>query len=103
MMKKHFFFLLLTIVTVFAHAQPGTEIWLFDLSVSKNKVRITNGVNITNRMGYDNQPHFHRTLPIIYYSSIREDGRSEIFAYNIANKKTEQFTQTPEREYSPTL
>ncbi len=102
-MMKHIFLLLLTMATVFAYAQPGTEIWLFDLSVKKNKVRITNGVNITNRNGYDNQPHFHRTLPIIYYSSIRDDGRSEIFAYNIVNKKTEQFTHTPEREYSPTL
>ena len=102
-MMKHIFLLLLTLATVFAYAQPGTEIWLFDLSVKKNKVRITNGVNITNRNGYDNQPHFHRTLPILYYSSIRENGRADIFSYNFITQVTEKFTETPEREYSPTL
>jgi hypothetical protein len=84
-------------------AQPGTEIWLFDLSVKKNKISITNGKNITNRKGYDNQPHFHKNLPIIYFSSIGEDGRAEIFTYNFENALTEKFTATQEREYSPTL
>ncbi|MEO0471490.1 MAG: hypothetical protein AAF206_17805 [Bacteroidota bacterium] len=84
-------------------AQSGTEIYLFDLIVSDDGVSITNGRNITNRPGYDNQAYFHHHLPVIYYASIDESERSDIKSFNYQTGETKRFTQTSEREYSPTL
>ncbi|MBT1704227.1 TolB family protein [Chryseosolibacter indicus] len=100
--------LLLVIFSVFAlnyflKAQPATEIFLFDLSVKKNAVQISNPVNITNRRGYDNQPYFHPDKTILYYVSEDSVGRTDIFQYNYLTKQTRRLTHTPEREYSPTV
>jgi len=84
-------------------AQTGSEILLFDLKVKKGKVILSNPKNITNHPGYDNQPGFHTSEPIIYYSSFNDDGRSDIKSYNYHNGESKQVTQTQEREYSPTL
>ena len=86
-----------------AQQPPGTEILLFDLSVKKNKVTMSNPVNITNRIGYDNQPFFHPDEPLIYYASADEGGRTDIRVYNYQTGSTQSLTTTPEREYSPTV
>jgi Tol biopolymer transport system component len=83
--------------------QAGSEIYLFDLSVKNGQVVISNGVNITNHKGYDNQPYFHPSKPVIYYSSFNDSGRSDIKYYNYETKQTANLTLTNEREYSPTL
>jgi hypothetical protein len=92
--------LLLATVTV---AQTGSEIYLFDMKIKKGKVTLSNPVNITNHSGYDNQPSFHNSEPIVYYASFNEEGRSDIKSYNIKTEKTTNITNTSEREYSPTL
>ena len=102
-MKKTFFFFFLTFVARIVAAQTGSEIYLFDLSEKKGKVSVSNPVNITKHKGYDNQPFFHPVLPIIYYSSANEDGRTDILSYNYKVKQTKSITQTPEKEYSPTV
>ncbi len=101
-MKKPFTILLFILLTSSAFAQSGSEILLFDLKIKKNKITISNPKNITNHPGYDNQPGFNRNEPVLYYSSFNDDGRSDIKAYNYASNTTESFTQTSEREYSPT-
>jgi len=83
-------------------AQTGSEILLFDLKIKKNKITLSNPKNITNHPGYDNQPGFNRNEPMLYYSSFNDDGRSDIKAYNYETNTTTSFTQTSEREYSPT-
>lgn len=98
---------LLTCVFIFsglaAFAQAGSEIFLFDLHLRKDNVSIDNPKNITNHKGYDNQPFFHFEKPLIYYSSFNDEGRSDIKSYNYKAEETKSITQTPEREYSPTL
>jgi hypothetical protein len=84
-------------------AQTGSEILLFDLSIKKDKLVLSNPNNITNHVGYDNQPSFHADQPIIFYSSFNPDGRSDIKSYDYEKGETRSFTQTTEREYSPTL
>ena len=84
-------------------AQDPSDIFLFDLSVKKDKVIASNPVNITKHKGYDNQPFFHPKLPVIYYSSFNDDGRADIVSYNYKTAKTSGITQTTEREYSPTV
>jgi hypothetical protein len=59
--------------------------------------------NITQHVGYDNQPFFHPTQPLLLYSSFNESGRAEIKSYHLLTQKTSLVTQTEEREYSPTV
>ncbi len=90
-------------ISIFATAQTGSEIYLFDLSSKKGKITLSNPVNATNHPGYDNQPFFHTDKPIVYYSSFNEEGRADIKSYDYVTGETKFITQTNEREYSPTL
>jgi len=84
-------------------AQSSTEIFLFDLKIAGDQVILSNGINITNHKGYDNQPFFHPGQPIIYYSSFDDSDRSDIKFYNYNTRQTANLTITREREYSPTV
>jgi len=84
-------------------SQADSEILLFDLDIQKDKIILSNPKNITNHHGYDSQPSFHTDLPIIYYASFNDEGRSDIKFYNYKTGETKSLTNTPEREYSPTL
>jgi hypothetical protein len=87
-------------------AQNGTEIYLFDLKVEKGQIILSNGINITNHKGYDNQPSFHPTEPWIYYTSSDDTNSvdsSDIKIYNYNTRQTIRFTNTPDREYSPMI
>ena len=86
-----------------AMAQDPSDILLFDLSVKKDKMIVSNPVNITKHKGYDNQPFFHPTLPVIYYSSFDESDRADIISYNYKTSETAAITKTTEKEYSPTV
>ncbi len=100
---KNTIILTLLLTSTMGLAQTGSEILLFDLSAKKNSLTLSNPKNITNHIGYDNQPSFHPDQPLIYYSSFNEEGRSDIKSYNYKNVETKLFTQTTEREYSPTI
>jgi Tol biopolymer transport system component len=93
----------LSLMTGLLIAQPASEIYLFDLSIKKDKVSISNPVNITNHKGYDNQPSFHPDLPVVYYTSASDSSHTDIFSYNYKTKASGPVTQTPEKEYSPTV
>ncbi len=101
-MKKFALFILL-FGSMSGLAQTGSEIILFDLSEKKGGVVLSNPKNITSRTGYDNQPSFHPTKAILYYTSFNEQGRADIKSYNLTAAETKNITQTPEREYSPTV
>jgi len=83
--------------------QAGSEIYLFDLRITGGQLVISNGRNISNHKGYDNQPFFHPSKSLIYYSSFNDSGRSDIKYYNIGTKETKNLTTTHDREYSPTV
>ena len=102
-MKRIIFCLCSVFAANISFGQPATDIYLFDLSIKKDKVSISNPINITNHKGYDNQPSFHPEKTIIYYSSINDDGRTDIRSYDYKSKQTKSITQTTEKEYSPTV
>ncbi len=102
-MKKIFLLIGLLSIVKLSLAQEATDIFLFDLSVKKDKVAASKPINITKHKGYDNQPSFHPALPMIYYSSFDEAGRADIISYNYKTGKAATITQTPEKEYSPTV
>lgn len=101
-MKKGLAFIAL-LIAFDSYSQAGSEIYLFDLHLRKDNVSISDPKNFTNHKGYDNQPFFHFDKPIVYYASFDDNGRSDIKYYNYRTEETKQLTQTPEREYSPTL
>ncbi len=96
-------FVLCFLFAIKSFSQAGSEILLFDLIIQKDKISLSNPQNITNHPGYDNQPSFHTDLPIIYYASFNDEDRSDIKYYNYKTGETKSLTNTPEREYSPTL
>ncbi len=102
-MKKIYLFFCALLMVEISFAQGDSEIYLFDLSIKKDKVSISDPVNISAHKGYDNQPSFHPGQPVIFYSSAAEDGRTDILSYNYKTKARKSITQTPEREYSPTV
>jgi hypothetical protein len=87
----------------YAQLPPGTEIYLFDMSIKKAAIQLSNPVNITSHPGYDNQPFFHFEKPLVYFTSANDEGRTDIKEYNYSTRVTRNVTSTTEREYSPTL
>ncbi len=102
---KKLFLLLLCAFVLPLHAQrpPDTDIYLCDVKKRGKNLRLSNVKNITSRSGYDNQPFFHPHLPLLYYASANEEGRTDILEYNYQTGFTRKLTETPEREYSPTV
>ncbi len=83
--------------------QEPSDIYLLDVVQAGDRITISNSRNITQHPGYDNQPFFHPSEPVIYYSSFDDQGRSNIKSYDYRAKKTKLLTDTVEREYSPTV
>ncbi len=103
-MKKFLiYFFCLYAVGSLAQQPPGADIYLFDVRVKKGVVSMTNPKNISNKPGYDNQPFFHPDKPLLYYASANEEGRTDIVEYDYASGTSRKITETPEREYSPTV
>jgi hypothetical protein len=90
-------------VSLSSFGQTGSEIILFNLKMKNGQVVLSNAANITNHKGYDNQPFFHPSKKLIYYSSFDDSSRSDIKYYNYKTGKTSNLTVTREREYSPTV
>jgi hypothetical protein len=94
---------LLIFINVSSLAQSGSEIYMFDVKAKKGKITLSNPKNITNHLGYDNQPSFHSDEPLLLYSSFNQEGRADLIQYNYKTKTTKNITLTKEREYSPIL
>ena len=77
-MKKALLYSLTILCPTLLQAQTNTNILLLDMKAKKNQLVLSNPQNITNHTGYDNQPHFHRSQPLVYYSSANADGKMDI-------------------------
>ncbi len=89
--------------SVFSQSPPGTEIYLVKATFSEASPQFGAPLNITMRRGYDNQPAFLPDGSGLLYTSFRDDGQSDIYRYQIADRATHQITKTRESEYSPTV
>lgn len=98
-MKKLF---ALLFVSNLLFAQSGTEIFLLYITNSSGNINLSNPKNITNRKGYDNQPFFHPSQPLLYYTAM-QDGQTDIRSYNLKTGVGLQITNTIDSEYSPTV
>ena len=73
------------------------------MKMKDGQLVISNGKNITKHKGYDNQPFFHPSKPLIYYSAVDDSNRCDIKYYNYQTNVTANLTRTREREFSPTV
>ena len=85
-----------------AQGPGGTEIYLVRLTNRGSVPTLSEPVNITQRVGYDNQPSFSPDGSLVYYTSYR-NGQADAYVYVLADRTTRQVTDTPESEYSPTV
>ena len=78
-----------------AHAQPATDLWMVDLAADAPPVRLT------DRDGYDNQPHIAPDGAVLYTSA--QGDQTDIYRLDLETGASTQVTDTPEAEYSPTV
>jgi len=97
----HFVLFIILFFHAVAYAQVGTEIYLFDIRVENGEMMLSNPINITKHVGYDNQPFFHPESPLLFYVSADEKGNTDIMEFDYEKNKTRKFKETSEREYSP--
>lgn len=104
-MKKIILHLLLIVLTLNVYAQKGidTDIFLVPIKNTKNKVKFGNPINITHKIGYDNQPSFKSDTELIFTASPDSiNPFTDIFLYNIVSNKLQQLTFTDSiSEFSP--
>ncbi|MFO7894041.1 MAG: MarC family protein [Longimicrobiales bacterium] len=84
-----------------AVAQADTDIHVYSIDRRDGRIMVTGGPRaVTDRAGYDNQPHFTPDGQLLY-TSIR-GGQADTYRYNPATGQNTRVTATPESEYSPT-
>lgn len=82
---------------------PETEIFLADIEIKNNLIKVEKAININNRKGYDNQPFFLPDGRTLLFSASDSASRIHICKYNIRSKETKIHTRTKTSEYSPML
>lgn len=93
--------LFLAALVMFAPSLRAQDIYLFDLERHAGGFSLTNGKNLTEREGYDNQPFFTPDGKTILFASKR-NGENDIYEYVIETEEIGQLTDTPGiPEYSP--
>jgi len=102
-MKTTCFALLLWLSLTALHAQNGTDVYLLDLSVKGGKITLAHPRNVSNKPGYDNQPFFHPTKPLLYYTAMMPGDQTDIWSYDLQKAVRTPVTLTPDSEYSPTV
>ena len=80
---------------------PECDIFLFDLVDSADEMKVSNGRNVTQRKGYDNQPWFTPDSRSFLFSANYDPLRTDIYEYFIESGETKQVTDSPTQEYSP--
>jgi dipeptidyl aminopeptidase/acylaminoacyl peptidase len=98
-----FILLLVSSHLAIGQAPPNADIFLVDLDLKSQPAQVGSPTNITQRIGYDNQPSFSPDGAGLLYTSMRDDGQTDIYRYDVKQKSTTQLTRTPESEYSPTI
>ena len=101
LLKASLICLYLTICFSASAQAPDTEIYIYELKEKKGKLSLSKGKNITNRKGYDNQPHFYNDASLLYSSEI--NGQTDIMLYDEYEDKTFNMTESAVSEYSPTM
>lgn len=91
---------ILSLFTVFfGFGQSNTEVFLFDVEKNNDKIEVSNGKNISNNEGYDNQPSFLDDSKILFVST-RND-QTDIIQYHVSYKTKNWINFSQGGEYTP--
>lgn len=85
-----------------AQDPPATDVFLVALERAGGEAKLGAPVNVTDRAGYDNQPCYLPGGRRLLYTAMDDEGRTDIWIYDLETKTRSRFTETPESEYSPT-
>ena len=96
---KYFFLILSTLCSALLFSQSNTEIFLFDIEQNSSKIELKNGKNISDNVGYDNQPSFLKDETIIFAST--RNGQTDIVQYVPSHGSKIWLNYTDASEYSP--
>ncbi|HTA62258.1 MAG TPA: hypothetical protein VK835_07375 [Bacteroidia bacterium] len=97
------FVLLLTCTKVFSQL-PETELFLANVEIKNNLIKVKGAEKITAHKGYNNQPSFiDNDDKILFTSDFESSNKTHIWSYNVKNKKTERLSITNTSEYSAAL
>ena len=93
------------VMTIFLFAYvtsaSAQDVFVFELEKNGEKYSIDEGINITKRTGYDNQPSFTPDGKAVLYTS-QHGENYDIYEYVIATGITRNLTNTPKvNEYTP--
>lgn len=95
--------LVLGVVASASAQAPESDIYLAPLRRIRDSLVVGAPVNVTHRIGYDNQPSFLPNSRAILYTAVGADGQADIWRYDIADHRTSRVTSTRESEYSATV
>jgi hypothetical protein len=86
---KQFIFSILTVLTfVNVKAQlPNSDVWLFSYSAKGGNYSFTNGKNVSNRPGYDNQPFFSNDGTKMLYTTELKGGNTTFAEFDVKTGK----------------
>lgn len=82
---------------------PGTDLYLVPMSGGVDSLKTAKPVVVSAGSGYDNQPNFSPDGNRILFAANRDGKQIDIYAFDRANRRVTQLTQTPENENSPTF
>jgi hypothetical protein len=102
---KNLFNIVITLCSFSAFAQiPVTEIFLADIELKNNLIKVTKQMSITKQKSYNNQPVFTPDgKSILFASENLTTKKIHISSYDVKSKKTRKVTATQTSEYSPAL
>lgn len=93
-------FFLLATGSFSIRGQINTDIYLADLEIGQEGIRVSVPVNISNNPGYDNQPSLLNEIELLY--SRTRNGQTDIALYSVPDGTTSWLSDTPGgSEYSP--
>lgn len=96
---KYYFLILFPFLSTLSFSQSNTEVFLFDLEKNNSEIKVSNGINISNNDGYDNQPSFFGDDSVLYAST--RNGQTDIAQYHINYKSKTFINFTKGGEYTP--
>jgi len=88
-------------LSIACQAQPGTEVYLFDLNKTATGFELSNPINISVNEGYDNQPSFSKNGKYLYYTSWQSDNQTDIIQYELSSGEKKKISNSKGSEYSP--
>jgi hypothetical protein len=84
-----------------AQASPGTDIWAFRMTGETPTVDLASTIRVTERPGYDNQPHIAPGERLVLYTAIDSAGQADIWSFDLNSGSRANITRSaPESEYS---